>query len=213
MGSENQSFEEPEPTAEQMQNLVLHDEDNDDDDPLSSKSYSNYRSAMSTLSETHHPLAADSDPLLSPPPSHHHLPNPDTSSYIDPPSYNDAVFSPFNGASAADDNSPAGSTYGSSVSRSPSSTSEHIKITVSNPVKEQENSNSIVPGGNSYVTYLITTRTNVPEFGGTEFSVRRRFRDVVTLSDRLAESYRGFFIPPRPDKSIVESQVVKLVSS
>lgn len=32
---------------------------------------------------------------------------------------------------------------------------------------------------------------------------------MVTLSDRLAESYRGFFIPPRPDKSVVESQVMQ----
>lgn len=31
----------------------------------------------------------------------------------------------------------------------------------------------------------------------------------MTLSDRLAEAYRGFFIPPRPDKSIVESQVMQ----
>lgn len=80
---------------------------------------------------------------------------------------------------------------------------------MSNPQKEQEVSNSIVPGGNTYVTYLVTTRTNIPEFGASEFSVRRRFRDVVTLSDRLAESYRGFFIPPRPDKSVVESQVMQ----
>lgn len=70
-------------------------------------------------------------------------------------------------------------------------------------------SNSLVPGGNTYVTYLITTRTNIPEFNGSEFSVRRRFRDVVTLADRLAESYRGFFIPPRPDKNVVESQVMQ----
>ncbi|KAL1308465.1 hypothetical protein HN51_050433 [Arachis hypogaea] len=211
MGSENQSSEVSEPT-EQMHNLVLHDEhdnDNNDhngDDPLGIKSYSNYRSAMSTLSDTHHPLA-DTDPLLSPPsPRRHHFP--DTSSYIDPPSYNDAVFSPFNGAASSVD-SPSGSSDSPSFSGSRSPTSEYIKITVSNPIKEQENSNSIVPGGNSYVTYLITTRTNVPEFGGNEFGVRRRFRDVVTLSDRLAESYRGFFIPPRPDKSIVESQVMQ----
>lgn len=31
----------------------------------------------------------------------------------------------------------------------------------------------------------------------------------MTLSDRLAEAYRGFFIPPRPDKSVVESQVMQ----
>ena len=76
---------------------------------------------------------------------------------------------------------------------------------------EQEMSNSLVPGGNMYVTYLITTRTNLSEFGGpgSESSVRRWFKDVVTLSDRLSESYRGFFIPVRLDKSVVESQVMQ----
>ncbi|XP_027330159.1 sorting nexin 2B-like isoform X2 [Abrus precatorius] len=217
MGSENQSLQEHPLSAsrEEMENLVLHD-----DDPLSTKSYSNYRSAMSTLSESHHPLSpsivatpAESDPLLFPTQHYRDSPNPnssDTSSYIDPPSYADAVFTPFDGETNGVD-SPTRSSDGLSfsLSRSSSSSSEYLKITVSNPVKEQENSNSIVPGSNSYVTYLITSRTNIAEFGGSEFSVRRRFRDIVTLSDRLAEAYRGFFIPPRPDKSIVESQVMQ----
>lgn len=52
----------------------------------------------------------------------------------------------------------------------------------------------------------------MPEYGGlgSEFSVRRRFKDVVTLSDRLSESYRGFFVPVRPDKSVVDSQVKQM---
>ncbi|XP_057442208.1 sorting nexin 2B isoform X2 [Lotus japonicus] len=208
---------------EEMESLALHDDDGNGEVLSSSKSYSNYRSVMSTLSESRHPLSppivstpAESDPLLSPPMNHHHnreFSNPnshDTSSYLDPPSYADAVFSPFDGETASNCvDSPTSSSDGLSLSRSPSSSSEYLKITVSNPVKEQENSNSIVPGGSSYVTYLITTRTNVLEFGGSEFAVRRRFRDIVTLSDRLSEAYRGFFIPPRPDKSIVESQVMQ----
>lgn len=216
MDSENQGFEEAHLYAskEEMENLVL-------DDPLSSKSYSNYRSAMSTLSDTQHPLSppivvtpADSDPLLSPPHSREFgNPSAPDNSYIDPPSYGDVIFGPFDGNNGNDANgvdSPSRSSDSSQGhSRSLSSSPEYLKITVSNPVKEQETSNSLVPGSNSYVTYLITTRTNIPEFGGSEFSVRRRFRDVVTLSDRLAESYRGFFIPPRPDKSIVESQVMQ----
>lgn len=219
MGSENQSLEEQQPhplslspSTDEMENLFLHD------DPLQdSKSYSNYRSVMSTLSETthHHPLSpstpADSDPLFSPP--NHHFPqspNPNhISSYIDPPSYSDAVFTPFEAPNGAIHSPTSSSETSQSLSRSSSSNSEYIKITVSNPLKEQELSNSLVPGSNSYVTYLITTRTNLAEFGASEFGVRRRFRDVVTLSDRLTESYRGFFIPPRPDKSIVESQVMQ----
>ncbi|OIW04393.1 hypothetical protein TanjilG_32585 [Lupinus angustifolius] len=224
MGSENQSFEQQQQqqhplsasTTDEMENLLLHD---NHDDPLSaSNSHSNYRSVMSTLSFTNHPLSAtttatltDSDPLLSPPSPQSPNPNSNNdnniSSYIDPPSYNDAVFT-LNGA--LDFDSPtAPSESSQSLSRFTSSSSDYIKITVSNPIKEQETANSLVPGSNTYVTYLITTRTNVSEFGGSEFGVRRRFRDVVTLSDRLAESYRGFFIPPRPDKSIVESQVMQ----
>ncbi|KAI4383895.1 hypothetical protein MLD38_009685 [Melastoma candidum] len=82
-------------------------------------------------------------------------------------------------------------------------------ITVSSPQKDLDPANSLLPGTNTYVTYLITSRTNLPDFRPHEFCVRRRFRDVVTLSDRLSESYRGFFIPPRPDKSFVDSQVMR----
>ncbi|ONK77125.1 uncharacterized protein A4U43_C02F3350 [Asparagus officinalis] len=81
-------------------------------------------------------------------------------------------------------------------------------VIVSDPQKESEpSSSSIVPGSGTYVTYLVTTRVRSPDPAG--FSVRRRFRDFVALADRLAESYRGYFIPPRPDKSLVESQVMQ----
>ncbi|XP_038721877.1 sorting nexin 2B-like isoform X1 [Tripterygium wilfordii] len=222
MGSDNnQGFEEAHLYAspEEMESLVL-------DEPLnngtSNKAYSIYRSAMSATADTHHPLSpptvaapADSDPLLSPPPYRDlQDPNvPENSSYIEPPAYADVIFSSFDENSVNEINgvdSPSWSSDSAlSFSGSPSSSSDYIKITVSNPQKEQETTNSLVPGGNTYVTYLITTRTNIPEFGRSEFSVRRRFRDVVTLSDRLAEAYRGFFIPPRPDKSVVESQVMQ----
>ncbi|KAA8543697.1 hypothetical protein F0562_021557 [Nyssa sinensis] len=218
MGSENRGFEEAHLYAsrEEMESLVL-------DDSLTGKSYSDYRSAMSTLSETHHPLSppiiatpTDTDPLLSPPPppySNVSNPNSPSNSYIEPPSYGDVNFSPLdadNGVGVNSIESPIEDLEKSMVlSRSSSSSSEYLKIMVSNPQKELGASNSIVPGGNTYFTYLITTRTNLPEFGGSEFSVRRRFKDVVTLSDRLSEAYRGFFIPPRPDKSVVESQVMQ----
>lgn len=223
MGSENQGFEEAHLYAsrEEMESLVL-------DDSLTSKSYSNYRSAMSTLSGSrlHHPLSppiiatpADTDPLLSPPsPPLSNLENPNspTNSYLEPSSYAAVVFNPLDvdhrGVDInGDDESPSKDSQKSvSFSRSTlSSSEEYLKITVSNPQKEAEASNSIVPGGNTFVTYLITTKTNLPEFGGSDFFVRRRFKDVVTLSDRLSEGYRGFFIPPRPDKSVVESQVMQ----
>ncbi|CAI9107076.1 OLC1v1006358C1 [Oldenlandia corymbosa var. corymbosa] len=191
---------------------------------------SNYRSAMPTLSSSfsssslHHPLSvptpADSDPLLAPPSPSVKSPNSikiannhhEKNSYLDHPSYADVIFSPLDEPTSPID-SNGGSPDGDSnkftfSSRSQSDSSEYLEIVVSHPQKEAQASASIVPGNNTYVTYLITTKTNLADYGGSEFSVRRRFKDVVTLSDRLTEAYRGFFIPPRPDKSIVESQVM-----
>ncbi|KAI3514925.1 hypothetical protein L1887_13672 [Cichorium endivia] len=184
---------------------------------LTSKSFSNYRSVMTTLSDdSNHPLAspADTDPLLSPPsPSPSpppKNPNSDNNSHSDPLTYADVDFmSPItNGEEARSAENPREESE-SLVPLSTPPPPPYLKITVSNPQKEVESTNSIVPGGNTYVTYLITTKTNMPEFGGPQFTVRRRFKDVVTLSDRLMEGYRGYFIPPRPDKSVVESQVMQ----
>ncbi|XP_073114554.1 LOW QUALITY PROTEIN: sorting nexin 2A [Elaeis guineensis] len=196
MGAKSHYGLEPPPPREEMETLALVDDDHPSPNP--------------------HPLAAvpaaihGGDPLLFPPPSPSSSsaspsPSPSpSSSFLDPPAYADVVFSPFdsqNGASSAP-NSPRCAA---------ASASEYARITVSDPQKEQETAGSLVPGGGTYVTYLITTKIRTPDSGGgpTEFRVRRRFRDVVTLADRLAESYRGFFIPPRPDKNVVESQVMQ----
>ncbi|EYU45693.1 hypothetical protein MIMGU_mgv1a003484mg [Erythranthe guttata] len=212
---EEEECHHPLSTTGQMQTLTLDGDGVGDSilngDVSTSKSYSNYRSAMTTLSSSaaEHPLLsppsiattpAVSDPLLFPT----HTP------HLDSPSYADVMFSSFedrfpesNGAGDISDEATI------SPNGSQSSSSEYLRISVLNPQKEVESSNSIVPGGNTYVTYLITTSTNVPDYAGTDFSVRRRFKDVVTLSDRLGEGYRGLFIPPRPDKSVVESQVMQ----
>lgn len=193
MGYENQTYEESHLYAskEEMESLVL-----DDDSP---------NSAAHPFSD---PLSSSSLPFAEIPTDQSQTPNSSFNSILEPPSYADAIFRSFD----ADHSSPQlNGAHDHSIASpsSPPSSSEFLTITVSDPQKEQELSNSLVPGGTAYVTYLITTRTNLPEFDGTEFSVRRRFRDVVTLSDRLAESYRGFFIPLRPDKSVVESQVMQ----
>lgn len=143
---------------------------------------SDYHSAISTSTsqEIHR------DPLLSPPVPPTFALSP-SSSFVDPPSYSDVVFTPFNSSNG-------------SVSPSPSSsTSNYLRITVSDPLQEPESGS----GSGSYFTYLITSRAR----DGTDSQVRRRFRDFVTLADRLAESHRGLFVPVRPDKGVVEGRV------
>lgn len=211
MGSENEEGAHP---NEEMETLIL-------DDPLSSsKSFTNYRSALTSLSDSNtHPLSpsivaepVDSDPLLSPLQEEDLVRSKevDLGSHFEDSDYSDVFVSPdIGGVNNGGGNNGVGSPKINSGTRSESLSSEYLSITVLHPQKEHEvSSNSIVPGGNTYVTYLINTKTNMRGFGGSEFNVRRRFRDVVTLADRLSESYRGFFIPPRPDKSVVESQVM-----
>ncbi|KAF9591942.1 hypothetical protein IFM89_010300 [Coptis chinensis] len=223
MGSENNQEEAHlYASREEMESLILDDTSNPNHNNNNNNSH--YQSVMTSLndSQNHHPLSSPSpspspiviveakdDPLRTTPTS----PHPENS-YLEPPSYADVIFSPFdneNGDAPFPESPSFHQDSGKfrSLSRSESSNTEYLRINVSDPFKEQEMSSSLVPGGNSYVTYLITTKTNVVEFGGSEFSVRRRFRDVVTLADRLSESYRGFFIPPRPDKNVVESQVMQ----
>ncbi|CAI6001780.1 unnamed protein product [Closterium sp. NIES-64] len=86
---------------------------------------------------------------------------------------------------------------------------DFIDVRVVGSKKLQEAGGSMIPGGGSYVAYVIETKTNVPEYGAPSARVERRFREFVALADRLAETHRGYFIPVRPDKNVMESQVLQ----
>uniref|UniRef100_A0A0D6QT31 PX domain-containing protein n=1 Tax=Araucaria cunninghamii TaxID=56994 RepID=A0A0D6QT31_ARACU len=207
MGSENDEAQEAHlfTSTDVMESLIL----NDQSLPQAFLSDTDYRSAMTSHDEAH--SFPPEDPLQLDLKSSKDLGRRSfkDESLVEPPSYADVVFTPFGEESIMGNGSYTGESGNSFFSESTSSSLEYLTVIVSQPQKEQELANSLVPGGNTYVTYLIATHTNMPEYGGSEFTVRRRFRDVVTLADRLAESYRGFFIPPRPDKSVVESQVMQ----
>ena len=56
--------------------------------------------------------------------------------------------------------------------------SQKTEIIVDDPVKRVEQ--TIIPGmSGGYVTYRITTTTTLPTYSKNNFSVRRRFRDIV----------------------------------
>jgi hypothetical protein len=100
-----------------------------------------------------------------------------------------------------------------SISRPPAERAdvsrEFTKIIVSDPKKHAEptaGAAGVIPGSGSYFSYLITTNLAGT---GEVVRVRRRFRDVVALADRLAATHRGLFIPGRPDKSVFEGQVIQ----
>ncbi|CAA3016751.1 sorting nexin 2B-like isoform X2 [Olea europaea subsp. europaea] len=168
---------EEESSKEPMQFLSGNKENTCNDDVLNSNSYSSYRNVITTLSSSSEnsqlPAAAEertiSDPLLFLPD------NPSTESYVD------VIFSPLDDGSAISPTSEPGEIIDelTILQKSRKTSSEYLNVTVSNPQKESESSNSIVPGGNTYVTYLITTNTNIPDYGGSDFRVRRRFKDLT----------------------------------
>uniref|UniRef100_A0A0E0FW15 PX domain-containing protein n=1 Tax=Oryza nivara TaxID=4536 RepID=A0A0E0FW15_ORYNI len=59
-------------------------------------------------------------------------------------------------------------------------------------------------GVQAYISYRVITKTNLPDFEGQEKIVIRRYSDFEWLHDRLAEKYKGIFIPPLPEKNAVE---------
>ncbi|MEW5304683.1 MAG: hypothetical protein WDW36_007276 [Sanguina aurantia] len=55
-----------------------------------------------------------------------------------------------------------------------------------------------------YMCYVLTTTTSLPSYAASDFSVKRRFKDVVALADMLQELYPGYFVPPRPSRNALE---------
>eukprot|EP00850_Spirogloea_muscicola_P021400 SM000247S08289 [mRNA] locus=s247:94774:99683:- [translate_table: standard] len=170
-----------------MESLVL--------DQTTGPAASEYRSSMTSKSTG---SVTGSDPL-----SPELVSVPFEDDLVDPPSYADAISAPYSGEAQA--NGAPKRTGALSLFQS----KQKLMITVSDPQKVVDPNSSLVPGGNTYFTYLVTTRIDISESKSEEVLVRRRFKDFVTLADRLAEGYRGYFIPPRPDKSVVESQVMQ----
>jgi hypothetical protein len=151
-------------------------------------------------------VASTFDPLLSSsPPS---PPAPATafplsrasSSFVDPPSYADV-------AAASSPRSPsASSTPSPRSARAAASAYSHIAVSDPETLAEPAATSLVSGSAPTYVSYLVTSTSTSDH---RRHAVRRRFRDFVTLADRLAEAFRGHFVPPRPDKSTVESQVMQ----
>ena len=71
-----------------------------------------------------------------------------------------------------------------------------LSIAVSDPVKQGE-------GLKAHISYKINTKTDLPEFDMSQFSVIRRYSDFVWLISQLSRDYKGYIIPPLPEKSVV----------
>jgi hypothetical protein len=185
-------------------------DDDDDMESLPLAAASDYASVASTFDPLFSSTSATATSPRSPPTraAAFTLSPTFSSSFVDPPSYADATGA---GAGAVSSSPCSASSPSSASPRSARvAASEYSFLAVSDPETEAEPAaTSLVPGSApTYVSYLVTSvRRGDPD--QRRHSVRRRFRDFVTLADRLADAFRGHFVPPRPDKNTVESQVMQ----
>mmetsp|Transcript_24550 Transcript_24550/g.53643 ORF Transcript_24550/g.53643 Transcript_24550/m.53643 type:complete len:672 (+) Transcript_24550:240-2255(+) len=100
--------------------------------------------------------------------------------------------------------SPQGGPPAREFPNRPSQRDVQLSITVTNPVKREQAGMFGIKG--SYITYQVSSQYTSPAMARSNTSVRRRFRDFVSLADVLKKRYRGYFIPPRPEKNAVEGQ-------
>ncbi|MEW5309807.1 MAG: hypothetical protein WDW38_001665 [Sanguina aurantia] len=82
-----------------------------------------------------------------------------------------------------------------------------IRVTVRDPEKVEIASKLGIR--NHYVSYLVRTDSGMEGFKADGMEVRRRFSEFEALHKMLKHSYRGYFIPPLPDKSYIDSKLAQ----
>ena len=55
----------------------------------------------------------------------------------------------------------------------------------------------------SFISYMIKTITDMPQFDAPNFTVVRRFSDFVWLHQHLTKDFPGLLIPPVPEKLVM----------
>ncbi|TDL28020.1 lipid binding protein [Rickenella mellea] len=74
----------------------------------------------------------------------------------------------------------------------------YLVTSVRDPVKELPETKD------TYVSYLVIAKTNLPTFSQQNTSARRRFTDFVFLREHLAKDFPACVVPPLPDKHRLE---------
>lgn len=89
------------------------------------------------------------------------------------------------------------------MSLRPSLRSSPLIIKATDPIKKEQT--GIFGLSSSYTSYLVTSQPSISPLSQAKV-VRRRFKDFVQLSDVLKATFRGYFLPPRPEKNAVDGQ-------
>lgn len=82
---------------------------------------------------------------------------------------------------------------------------EYIKVTIKEPEKVETVSS--IGLKTHYVQYHVRTDSTVPGLLAEGLEVKRRFSDFDSLHKHLKSEYRGFIVPPLPEKSFIQGKM------
>ncbi|CAD7698032.1 unnamed protein product [Ostreobium quekettii] len=118
---------------------------------------------------------------------------------VGPPSYEESVL--YDSVVNAS-NGPGGSASDATVAAKPA-----LNVSVTDPQRREQSGVFGMQSG--YMQYKVVTKSTLSSYKSPECVVRRRFREFVALDQLLKAKFRGYFIPPRPEKNAVEGQRMK----
>lgn len=61
-------------------------------------------------------------------------------------------------------------------------------------------------GMGAYIAYKLHVKTSLAQYHKQEFTVERRYNDFYWLHDNLKEHFKGYIVPPMPDKTIIQNR-------
>jgi len=114
-----------------------------------------------------------------------------------PPAYETMQHASSSSSAAAAAAAAAAVAAAPTAAPTPETVDGEFVVTVSDPAMQGD-------GVGAYVTYRVTTQTDLPQYASTHSTVIRRYRDFEWLANRLSRTNMGIIIPPLPKKSHVQ---------
>lgn len=163
-------------------------DDDDDDGPFSTKTASIKSNTPSVSSSSVAPASISVQPVLDSPKV---------------ASHSKEEFTSLSSKKAS--LSHSNSVYSTNIEEEDEESDKFLEISLSDPIK-------VGDGMGSYMTYKLTTKTNIPAFKSKEFTTNRRFSDFLNLYEKLKEKHLvvGRILPPAPEKDAIGMAKIKM---
>jgi len=190
--------------------LFFEEDDDDDDDLFPKQNTNNNQAPVLSLDQTDSTDGTPSPPPASVPAVAPSAPEPEPAFTQMPPAPTPVAFpqvspTPASAPIAAPVAAPVTAPVEALNGKVDGEDEFFLEIRIHDPAK-------VGDGMNAYVSYKVTTKTNLPAFRKSNYNVSRRFSDFLGLHRKLVIKHMvaGRIVPPAPEKSAMGAMGVKL---